>query len=274
MASRSPSPIRAHVDDSGKKPLGDKKAGDDGASGSKSVVVERVIKEVGMAAVYPELTRSNYSEWALVMQVNFEAQGLWEAIMDDGVDRREDRQALAALLRAVPAEMRSTLAVKKSAKEAWEAVRTMRLGVDRVKAANAQKLLMEFEAIKFKPGETVDEFTTRINSVASTIRSIGESLDEPRIVKKFLRVVPSRYSQIAVSIKTLLDLDKVTVEELVGRLRASQDRFDEPNTGGGSDEVRDKSGRLMMAEEDWFAKWKHKLQPDATSSCWSCVSWI
>jgi hypothetical protein len=36
--------------------------------------------------------------------------------------------------------------------------------------------------------------------------------------------------------------------------------------GSGGDEVRDKSGRLMMAEEDWFAKWKHKLQPDATSS--------
>jgi hypothetical protein len=106
----------------------------------------------------------------------------------------------------------------------------------------------------------------RINSLASTIRTLGESLDEPRIVKKFLRVVPSRYSQIAVSIEILLDLDKVTVEELVGWLRASQDRFDEPNVGSGGDEVRDKFGRLMMAEEDWFAKWKHKLQPDATSS--------
>jgi hypothetical protein len=151
------------------------------------------------------------------MQVNFEAQGLWEATVDDDVDRRDDRQALAVMLRAVPAEMRSTLAVKKSAKEAWEAVRTMRLGVDSVKAANAQKLLAEFEAIKFKPRETVDEFAMRINSLASTIRTLGESLDEPRIVKKFLRVVPSRYSQIAVSIKTLLDLDKLTVEELVGR---------------------------------------------------------
>jgi hypothetical protein len=125
--------------DSGKKPSsGDKKAGDDhGAGGSKPVVVERMIKEVGMAAAYPELTRTNFNEWALVMQVNFEAQGLWEATVDDDVDRRDDRQALAVMLRAVPAEMRSTLAVKKSAKEAWEAVRTMQLGMDCVKAAKS-----------------------------------------------------------------------------------------------------------------------------------------
>ncbi|WVZ84645.1 hypothetical protein U9M48_031652 [Paspalum notatum var. saurae] len=83
----------------------------------------------------------------------------------------------------------------------------------------------------------------RINSLARTICTLGETLDEPHIMKKFLRVVLSRNWF---------------------RLRASQDRFDEPNEGGGSGEVRDKSEQLMMAEEDWLAKWKHKLQPNAT----------
>jgi hypothetical protein len=34
----------------------------------------------------------------------------------------------------------------------------MRLGADRVKEVNAQKLLAEFEAIAFNPGEAVDAF--------------------------------------------------------------------------------------------------------------------
>jgi hypothetical protein len=45
--------------------------------------------------------------------------------------------ALAAILRMVPAEIKSSIAKKKSAKEAWMTVKTMRLGDERVHAANA-----------------------------------------------------------------------------------------------------------------------------------------
>jgi len=39
---------------------------------------------------------------------------------------------------------------KKNAMEAWEALKTMRLGADRGKEVNAQKLLSEFEQIASK----------------------------------------------------------------------------------------------------------------------------
>jgi hypothetical protein len=88
---------------------------------------------------------------------------------------------------------------KKSAKEACEAIKSMRLGVERVKEVNAQKLLSEFESISFKPGETIDEFVVRISKLATHLRSLGEkSFDDARVVKKFLRVVPSKYDQVAV----------------------------------------------------------------------------
>jgi hypothetical protein len=47
------------------------------------------------------------------------------------------------------------LGAKKNVKEAWEAVKSMRVGAERVKEANAQRLLQEFENISFKEGETV-----------------------------------------------------------------------------------------------------------------------
>jgi hypothetical protein len=40
-------------------------------------------------------------------------------------DRAKDRRALAAILRAVPSEMKAGLAVKTSAKEAWDSVKKM-----------------------------------------------------------------------------------------------------------------------------------------------------
>ena len=68
------------------------------------------------------------------------------------VKRAQDRQAMSALLRSVPKEMWQSLGRHKTVKEAWEAVRTMRVGADRVKEVNAQKLLKEFENNGFKEG--------------------------------------------------------------------------------------------------------------------------
>jgi hypothetical protein len=52
---------------------GQSKIGDDGTSGSGGKIgVEGVVKEIGSSIQYPELTRTNYNEWALVMQVNHE----------------------------------------------------------------------------------------------------------------------------------------------------------------------------------------------------------
>lgn len=93
----------------------------------------------------------------MLMQINYEAMEIWEVI-DPGTNpkRAQDRQAMGALLRSVPNEMWGTLGAKKTAKEAWEAVMTMRIGADRVKEVNVQKLLKEFENIEFREGETFE----------------------------------------------------------------------------------------------------------------------
>ena len=70
------------------------------------------------------------------MQVNLQAQGLWEVVEAGTNDYREDRLALLVILRVVPQEMLPALAVKNTAKDAWEAVKTMRMGVQCVREAN------------------------------------------------------------------------------------------------------------------------------------------
>jgi hypothetical protein len=55
---------------------------------------------------------------------------LWDAIEDEKVERRRDRLALGAMLRGVPSEMHYMLLKKKTVKEAWESLKTMRLGTD------------------------------------------------------------------------------------------------------------------------------------------------
>jgi hypothetical protein len=57
------------------------------------------------------------------MKVNLQAAGLWDVIKSGDGDYRDDRTALAAILRVVPLEMHAGLAVKPTATEAWEAIR-------------------------------------------------------------------------------------------------------------------------------------------------------
>lgn len=120
-------------------------------------------------------------------------------------------------------------------------VKTMRLGVDRVKAVNAQKLLKEFENIAFKDGESVEDFGMRITNLVSNLKTLGEIVEDNHVVKKFLRVVPVWFTQVVMSIEMFCDLRTLIVDELVGRLRAAEERFDDK-----VDQIVDKEGRLLL----------------------------
>lgn len=104
------------------------------------MVVRHVVKEVGSSANYPILTKTNYGDWALMMKVMLQARSLWEAVNTGDTDFQEDPMAMEAILRAVPPEMLSTLVVKPMAKDTWDAIKLMRVGVNRVRKSKAHQL--------------------------------------------------------------------------------------------------------------------------------------
>jgi hypothetical protein len=49
--------------------------------GGHEVVVQlRVVPQASITVVYPPFMATNYFEWALIMKVNMEAQGVWDAV--------------------------------------------------------------------------------------------------------------------------------------------------------------------------------------------------
>ncbi|XP_066392090.1 uncharacterized protein [Miscanthus floridulus] len=134
---------------------------------------------------------------------------------------------MGALMRSIPREMWGTLGAKKMVKEAWETVQVMRVGAVRVKEISVQNLLKEFENIEFKEGESMDDFGMRITNLVATLKYLGETIDNPRAVKKFLCVLPSRFNQVVVSIKMFCDMKTLSVEDLLGRLHAVEDWFED-----------------------------------------------
>jgi hypothetical protein len=51
------------------------------------------------------------------------------------------------------------------------------------------------------------------------------------------------------------DLKSLTVEDLVGRLRAAEDRLED-----NVQQITDKVVRLLLADEEWLEKHKHRFQ--------------
>jgi hypothetical protein len=217
----------------------------EGASSPCTVVVERGFGGVEI----PKLTKTNYREWALEMQVNLEGMELWDAVETGNTERSKVRWVLAVILCGVPLEMESGLAAKQTAKEAWAAVKSLWMGDTRVQEAKAQHLLKQFENTAFKDGEAIDDFAMRIGSIAAELRELGEDMADERVVKKMLRVVPSRFNQIACSIEMFADFKKMSLEELVGRLHMAKERCGGVELGG----VSQWNSLAMMENSD--GKW-------------------
>jgi hypothetical protein len=116
------------------KIAGGKRSGDDDTF-KYGVVIQRVIREVDDESSHPALTKTNYSDCALLMKVKLKARALWSVIENGDADQQEEMMALDALCGTVPPEMVPMIAKKEMTKEAWDAIATMRVGDDRVKKA-------------------------------------------------------------------------------------------------------------------------------------------
>jgi hypothetical protein len=79
---------------------------------------------------------------------------------------------------AMPHEMLASLAVKATATEMWEAVRSLQIGSEAVRNARAQWLRTKFESICFKEGETIDDFIMRPGSLVAELDTLGEVIKE------------------------------------------------------------------------------------------------
>ncbi|XP_074341887.1 uncharacterized protein LOC141679283 [Apium graveolens] len=185
-------------------------------------------KESSFGLSYPLLTKTNYTAWAMKMKVFMQAHGVWEAIEPKDpkgtVEDKIDKRALAVIYQGVPEDVLLSLSERKTSKQAWDAVKTMSLGADKVRMAKAQTLKCEFETMSMKDTDQFDDFYLKLNNLVTNIRALGEKMEEVYVVKKLLRAVPTRFLQIASAIEQFGNLEEMSVEEVVGSLKAHEER--------------------------------------------------
>jgi hypothetical protein len=172
-------------------PMGNNdKKGDKTSSGS-GVVVQLVVHEVSGRISYHVLIKGNYSNWALLMKVKLKARALWNVVEKGVTDIQEELMALDALCSVVPPEIIPSIAKMETAKEAWEAIATMRIGDDQVKKSTAQQLWQKFDMATCGEGETIEDYALCLNGMVAHLTTLGKGIKESQVVEKMMHSLPS-----------------------------------------------------------------------------------
>ncbi|GJW43652.1 zinc finger, CCHC-type containing protein [Tanacetum coccineum] len=137
------------------------------------------------------------------MQIILEANGLWEMIeplKTTQSDNKKDKTAIAFLYQALPEEQLLQITKHKTAKDIWDASKTRHIGEERVQQARLQTLKSDFEIL-------------------------GHTIEDSVVVRKLLFAVPDKFLQIVASIEQYSDLDEMSVDEVIGRLKTFEERI-------------------------------------------------
>ncbi|KAE8771595.1 retrotransposon protein [Hordeum vulgare] len=202
----------------------------------------------------PMLTGDNYTVWAMKVEANLDAQGLWEAVVpaEDSaaaVIAKKDKPARAYLLGALSEDILLQVSSKKTAAELWASLKTRFVGADRVRAARLSTLRGEFDRLCMEDGDELDAYAERISGMAARYAALGATLDNAAMVKKLLDTTPDRLYAAVAGIEQFCDVDKMPFEEALGRLKAFDERTrrrTQDNGGRGGDQ-------LLLMTAQWAA---------------------
>ncbi|KAL4295260.1 hypothetical protein GQ457_12G032180 [Hibiscus cannabinus] len=139
--------------------------------------------------------------------------------------RKRDKRALYFIFQAVDESTFEKISEETTAKQAWEILQKSLQGVEKAKKVRLQSLRAEFEMLKMKNTESIDDYVSRVKAVANEMKRNGETLGEVRVMEKILRSLVRKFDYLVVAIEESKDLSQMTIDELVGSLQAHEQKM-------------------------------------------------
>ena len=97
----------------------------------------------------------------------------------------------AHLFQCLSDDLLMQVAKKKSGKEVWDSLKARFVGADRVRDAWLQTLKAEFDALKMKEEETIDQFATKLTAMSVRYSNLGGMLEQ--VIRHHARSIPERH---------------------------------------------------------------------------------
>ena len=186
---------------------------------------------------------TNYAYWKVYMTAFLQSldEKVWQAMeigwtkpmkqlanWDDAKIKAANfnSRALNALFSAVTNEEFKKISSIEIAMEAWTILQTTYEGAKAIKDSKLQRLTTSFKVIRMEQDESFDEFYVMLKDVVNLAFNFGETILEPKIVRKVLRSLLERFHAKIIAIEESKDIDKIPLTELVGNLQTNAKGFD------------------------------------------------
>ena len=190
----------------------------------------------GQSLIIPLFDGINYAYWKVRMRVFLQSldEKVWQAIEIGQTKPNEapadqddvkikagnfNSRALNTLFSAVTNEEFKKISSTKTTKEAWTILQTTYEGTKAVKDSKFQRLTISFEEIKMEEDESFGEFYVKLKDIVNSTFNLGETIPEPKIVRKVLRSLPQRFHAKIIAIEESKDIDQIPLTDLVGNLQ-------------------------------------------------------
>ena len=169
------------------------------------------VMDRGQSLIIPHLfDDTNYAYWKVHIRAFLQSlnEKVWQvreigwtkpieasADWDDAKIKGENfnNRALNALFSAITNEEFKKISFTKIAKEAWTILQTIYKGTKAVNNSKLQRLTTSFKEIKMEEDESFDEFYAKLKDIVNSVFNLGETILEPKIVRKVLRSLPKRF---------------------------------------------------------------------------------
>ena len=105
--------------------------------------------------------------------------------------------------------------------------------------------MADFNRLKMKETDSIDEFVGKLGELSSKSAALGENIEETKLVKKFLDCLPrKKYILMVAALEQILDLKTARFEDVVGRLKAYEERVHE------EEDPQEDQSKLMYASSE------------------------
>ena len=186
----------------------------------------------------PIFDGENYDFWCVKMRTLFISLDLWDLIENGVVEpaststlteqeqrnlkekKQRDANALSKIQQGVSNNVFPRIIGATKAKEAWEILQEEFKGSVKVRASKLQDLRKDFENVRMKENETMQEFSDRYTELVNQMKIYGEEIENKKLIEKVLGFLPEKFDPIVSVIEETKDLDTLTLQDLMGSLKS------------------------------------------------------
>ncbi|XP_010451604.1 PREDICTED: uncharacterized protein LOC104733749 [Camelina sativa] len=109
-----------------------------------------------------------------------------------------------------------------TAKEAWDILQVHYEGTTKVQSSRKDMLASRFENLRMEEHESISDFSSKLSSLAQEALILGKKYKDQKLVKTFLRCLPSKFMGYKTTLTMSHNLDSLKFAEVVGMLQAHE----------------------------------------------------